>query len=64
MEQRGPQHVVTVADDVGLDLDRLADRPLHRVPAVIDLRTHREHQGARGQLMWKFRTHAAASRKT
>ncbi len=37
IEDDGREHVVALAEDIGADLDDVADFPLHRVAAVIDL---------------------------
>jgi len=39
-------HIVTVTDDVGLDLERLSDDPLGWIPTTVDLWSHREDHGA------------------
>ena len=43
MQQHGAHHVVTIGDDVGLDLDALANRALDRIPAAVHFGPDREN---------------------
>ena len=58
VQQRRAHHVVAVGDDIGLDLDVLADHALGRVAPAVDLGPDREDHGTRRQLWWKVRTHS------